>query len=405
MNKWIIIGSGAGGLVATSELAKKDGAGITLLESGGPPSGHPNLSFENLKARGLHIALGRPILKIGEAHCLGGGPAINSRIYHSCKDSIDGDWDWVEDIGKIHEKELTPLEKSLSYSTSPFTFSRSRFFGNISQTLLNSALNSGIKLQTHETVLRIEKNGQNWKVITQKNERQREYLTERVVFAGGPFSTTRLLRGIATPFHTKIFFHPQFRVLAHFPDFVKEHSGILGLQFYDDVANYGFSVDAPRDLLAFASSTPQHFPRILESRKNIYAFYAAPRLPFAIHLLNGRWKFVKFTQKEKESVAQSLIKLSCFLKEHGAKETLLAHKRAQWNKDKLKFTELNVTTVHLMGGLSSGESKDKLCDAFGRVKGHSGLYVADSSLLNGPLYKNPQGTIMALGKRNIAMWI
>jgi choline dehydrogenase-like flavoprotein len=39
-------------------------------------------------------------------------------------------------------------------------------------------------------------------------------------------------------------------------------------------------------------------------------------------------------------------------------------------------------------------------DSFGRVHGSEGLFIADASLLCGAPGVNPQGTIMALARRN-----
>jgi choline dehydrogenase-like flavoprotein len=61
----------------------------------------------------------------------------------------------------------------------------------------------------------------------------------------------------------------------------------------------------------------------------------------------------------------------------------------------------NLMTVHLMGTCPMGERRD-LCavDSFGRVHGHEGLMVADASMFCGPVGVNPQGTLMALARRN-----
>jgi choline dehydrogenase-like flavoprotein len=39
------------------------------------------------------------------------------------------------------------------------------------------------------------------------------------------------------------------------------------------------------------------------------------------------------------------------------------------------------------------------------MKKQKGLYIADATLLNGPLYHNPQGSIMSIAKRNLEHWI
>src|SRR5262249_55844777 len=53
-----------------------------------------------------------------------------------------------------------------------------------------------------------------------------------------------------------------------------------------------------------------------------------------------------------------------------------------------------VITVHPLGGCPMGRSPDEgVVDPFGEVFGHTGLYVADGSVLPGPVGANPSLTI------------
>jgi choline dehydrogenase-like flavoprotein len=58
-------------------------------------------------------------------------------------------------------------------------------------------------------------------------------------------------------------------------------------------------------------------------------------------------------------------------------------------------------TIHLFSSCPMGERRDRCAvDSFGRVHGTPNLRVADASILCGPPGVNPQGTIMALARRN-----
>ena len=71
-----------------------------------------------------------------------------------------------------------------------------------------------------------------------------------------------------------------------------------------------------------------------------------------------------------------------------------------------KNIKLSLSSVHILGGVTSGESKTTIADSFGKVKNCENLYVNDSSLINVDLLKNPQGTIMTIAYRNIEnFWI
>ena len=69
--------------------------------------------------------------------------------------------------------------------------------------------------------------------------------------------------------------------------------------------------------------------------------------------------------------------------------------------DVLVGSDLNLTTVHLMGSCPMGENQSHCAtDSFGQVHGERGLYIADSSLFCSSLGVNPQATIMAVVRRN-----
>ena len=59
-----------------------------------------------------------------------------------------------------------------------------------------------------------------------------------------------------------------------------------------------------------------------------------------------------------------------------------------------------VITVHPLGGAPMGRHPGEgLCDQYGEVYGHPGLYVMDGALLPGPVGANPSLTIAAVADR------
>lgn len=59
-----------------------------------------------------------------------------------------------------------------------------------------------------------------------------------------------------------------------------------------------------------------------------------------------------------------------------------------------------VITVHPLGGAPIGEHPvEAVCDAYGQVYGHPGLYVADGAAMPGPVGSNPSLTIAAMADR------
>jgi choline dehydrogenase-like flavoprotein len=67
----------------------------------------------------------------------------------------------------------------------------------------------------------------------------------------------------------------------------------------------------------------------------------------------------------------------------------------------LKCQDLRIMSVHLFSGCEMGEALHCPADSFGKLKAAPGIYVSDASLLPGATGVNPQGTIMAISRRNI----
>jgi choline dehydrogenase-like flavoprotein len=69
--------------------------------------------------------------------------------------------------------------------------------------------------------------------------------------------------------------------------------------------------------------------------------------------------------------------------------------------DRLHPAHANLMTVHLFSSCPMGERREwSTADSFGRVHGERNLWIADASLLPGPPSVNPQGTVMAIARRN-----
>jgi cholesterol oxidase len=66
----------------------------------------------------------------------------------------------------------------------------------------------------------------------------------------------------------------------------------------------------------------------------------------------------------------------------------------------LSFRINYYATVHPLGGCPASSMPDRgVVDGFGRVHGHEGLYVADGSVMPGPVGANPSLTIAAFADR------
>ena len=89
---------------------------------------------------------------------------------------------------------------------------------------------------------------------------------------------------------------------------------------------------------------------------------------------------------------------------------LLNEKITEYNEIKiekiLRKNKINLSAVHLLGGLSFGSYKDCSLDINGKIKNiNSNIYVNDSFLITENLLKNPQGAILTIAKNNIDNFI
>src|SRR5262249_24002767 len=75
---------------------------------------------------------------------------------------------------------------------------------------------------------------------------------------------------------------------------------------------------------------------------------------------------------------------------------------ARWLDDLLPRHALSLSTVHAFSSCPIGERAGRCAaDSFGRVKGFENLYINDASMLPDSPGVNPQGTIMAIARRNV----
>jgi choline dehydrogenase-like flavoprotein len=73
----------------------------------------------------------------------------------------------------------------------------------------------------------------------------------------------------------------------------------------------------------------------------------------------------------------------------------------RWLDEVLPLSATSLTTVHAFSSCPIGERQERTAaDSFGRVHGFDNLILSDASILPDSPGVNPQGTIMALARRN-----
>ena len=72
----------------------------------------------------------------------------------------------------------------------------------------------------------------------------------------------------------------------------------------------------------------------------------------------------------------------------------------------LPHKKTNITTVHIFSSCPMGEdTRQCAVNSYGKLHGYNNIYLNDGSILSGPPSVNPQGTIMALARRNTLQFL
>ena len=152
-----------------------------------------------------------------------------------------------------------------------------------------------------------------------------------------------------------------------------------------------------------------------EQHRKLVSFYVMSR-----GALNGSVKALprcndplvryKISDTELENLGEGMQGLAKVLFAAGAKRVFTGlsecselTRRAQVEQipNSLAKSVDNIMTIHMMASCPmGGDPSRSVVDSWGRVHGQSGLHVADVSILCASPGVNPQGTIMALAKRN-----
>jgi choline dehydrogenase-like flavoprotein len=140
---------------------------------------------------------------------------------------------------------------------------------------------------------------------------------------------------------------------------------------------------------------------ILSERHGIIRTLPGFRDPLVRYTLNDR---------DRKNLADGLRKLGRLLFASGATTLYPGLTRGPALRSERDLAQLpetlldgraNLMTIHLFSSCPMGEERAKCAtDSFGRVHGFKNLFVNDASLLCTAPGVNPQGSIMALARRN-----
>ena len=456
----VVIGSGPGGAVTACLLAEA-GRDVLIVEEGPfyPLESCAPFSREEMVQKyrngGVTVALGHPKVAYVEGCCVGGGSEINSGLYHRTPPDVLDEWRRDFAVDALTEADLRPQfeanEHELSVCLSPGAqlpaalklYEGATKLGwkslevprwiryepganppkgtrqSMTKTFIPRALLAGARLLPGTRATRIRHVGNRWQIDAAFQRRLIRIEAEHVFLACGAIQTPALLRhsGIKRNVGDTLHMHPTVKVVALFPEEVNAlDMGVPSHQVkeFSPRFSFGCSISSPAHL-ALTMIDHEHELRSLDGLwRRMATYYAMIRggvgavkpLPFSTDPLVR----YRLNNTDLEDLTEALRSLCECLLAAGAERLYPSIAGSQCLRgasdlDKLPqklFTDrTSLMTLHLFSSCPMGNNRARCAgDSFGNVYDAPGLHLADASLLCGPPGVNPQGSIMAIVRRN-----
>ncbi|MCX8092189.1 MAG: GMC family oxidoreductase [Verrucomicrobiae bacterium] len=460
----LVIGSGPGGALTACLLAEAGRDVLLLEEGPCLPlDSCPPFSLAELARKyrngGQTVALGRTNIAYAEGCCVGGGSEINSGLYHRTPPEILERWQRDFQVEAVGERDLRPhfeaVERDLCVSRAPgkppaaalklregatrlgwasvevprWVRFESASDGSaapgrrqsMTETFVPRFLRAGGRLLAEARALRLRADGSRWMVEAARRDGRRvRVLAGHVFVCAGAVQTPVLLRrsGIRHHVGNSLQVHPTAKLIARFaeevntpgmgvpPEQVRQFAPRLGL---------GCSISSPPFLALGLSDHGPRAPEVLQSWRRCAVYYAMIRGEGRgqVRPLPGfRDPLVRYelTEADRRALVEGLRRLAQTLFAAGATElfpSLSGGPIWRCEADLAQLPEAldhgvaRLMTIHLFGSCPMGEARARCAtDSFGRVRGLNNLRVNDASLLPGAPGVNPQGTILAVARRN-----
>lgn len=411
---------------------------------------------------GLTVAMGPVKVQYVEGRCVGGGSEINSGLYHRTPADILAQWTREFQVDALDEKSMQPhfeaCERDLGVGLMPgpvplaslklhegaqrlswkslevprwFSYENGSAQGrrkSMTESYIPRALRAGCRLLPQVRVRRLVRQGSagSWTLEAERagpsdGTRQPVRITARSVFScAGAVHTPALLRrsGIKAHVGDSLRLHPMIKLVARFPERVNWLDmgvPVHQVKEFTPRMSFGGSVSTPA-YLALGMNDHRHGDvDLLHDWQKMAVYYAATlsKGQGSVRCLPGFRDPVvgyRITDEDLRDLSQALRRLSELLFAAGADRLYPSIVQGPGLRSPADLAQLsgnlprartNLMTVHLFSSCPMGEDRQRCAaDSFGKVHGQQDLYIADASLLCTAPGVNPQGSIMAIARRN-----
>jgi choline dehydrogenase-like flavoprotein len=291
---------------------------------------------------------------------------------------------------------------------------------SMTRTFIPRALKAGCRLIPETRVGKLRRVGDRWVLRGSTGGTPLEVEAGTVFVCGGATQTPALLRrsGITRKVGDSLRMHPTVKLVARFDEEVNTIDMGVPVHQVKEFAprfSFGCSISHPPHLALGLIDHPLRIGEVDRGWKNMAVYYAmiTGSGSGTIRTLPGfRDPLVRYslTPGDLSDLSAALKHLARLLFRAGAVELFPSISRSSPLKteadiealpDPLSAAFTNLMTIHLTSSCPMGEDASRCAvDSFGRLHGVDGLHVADASLLCTQPGVNPQGTIMALARRN-----
>ena len=296
----------------------------------------------------------------------------------------------------------------------------------MSETFIPRFLKAGGRLLSRTRASRFFPAGNGWLVAAQHATAGAiEIQADHLFLCAGAIHTPALLRrsGITRNVGNSLQVHPTVKIVARFSEDV--NSATMGVPVhqvkeFSPRLSFGCSISSPAYV---ALGLIDHPDAALETaatwqRTAIYYAMITSEGRGSVRPLPGfRDPLVRYalTGNDRRNLSDGLRKLAQALFASGATELFPSLTRGPVLRGESCLSKIpdalpdgiaNLMTIHLFSSAPMGENRE-LCatDSFGRVHGFRNLFVNDASLLCTAPGVNPQGSIMAIARRNVLKFL
>ena len=458
----VVVGSGPGGAITACLLAEA-GRDVLLVEEGNFLSLDSCAPFskqemeQKYRNRGQTVAMGKNKIAYVEGRCVGGGSEINSGLYHRTPPDVLERWRKEFQVEGLNAADMQPhfetCERDVSVSLLPGTAPAAslklhdgatrlgwksleipRWFrheaGAISgggkrqsmtETYVPRYLRAGGRLLPQTRAQQLQQNGAGWVVEASHNSSGIIRIAADALFlCAGAVHTPALLRrsNITGNIGSSLQVHPTVKIVARFSDTVNTNDmgvPVHQVKEFSPRLSFGCSISSPPYLALGLIDHPEASRQTSRTWQNTAIYYAmiVSEGQGTVQGIPGfRDPLVRYklTETDRRNLADGLKKLSQILFESGATAlypSLTRGTELHCGSCIAKLPEIlpeglaNLMTIHLFSSCPMGENKAKCAaDSFGRVHGLKNLFINDASLLCTAPGVNPQGSVMAVARRN-----